>query len=428
MRFLEYPAYGPMILKRFAQKELRQPEVERSVKRIIAAVRKRGDRAVLEFTRRFDRVALSRENMAVSPSEMRKAWKTISPEMRFIIESAGQRIEKFHAPQRQTGYILKEKSGSKMEYRITPLSSVGLYVPGGTAAYPSSLLMNAIPAKLAGVEEIVVVTPPGPGGETNPAILGTAHFLGSKKVFRVGGAQAVAALAFGTGTIPRVDKVVGPGNAYVAAAKRILYGVIDIDMIAGPSEILIIADAGAPLPYIAADLLSQAEHDPLAVTVLIYIGKLDAGAFKKELNRQIEMSPRKEIIRKSLKGQGTVVTVKTRRQAVELANLKAPEHLEVMVKNPEKMIPLLRNAGAIFVGPFTPEPIGDYMAGPNHVLPTAGTARFFSPLSVSSFTKATSILNFTQKGFQQLAGSAMDFAEEEGLPAHARAIEVRLES
>jgi histidinol dehydrogenase len=288
--------------------------------------------------------------------------------------------------------------------------------------------MNAIPAKIAGVKEIVMVTPPGQGGKINPVILGTAHYLGIKHVYRIGGAQAVAALAFGTETIPRVDKVVGPGNIYVATAKRNLYGIIDIDMIAGPSEILVIGDSTAPYSYIVADLLSQAEHDPLALSILIYIGKLNLTAFKKELKHQIDKAPRKKIIQQSLKRQGTVVVVKTRAQAIELANLKAPEHLEVMTKNPEKLVGRLRNAGAIFLGPYTPEPIGDYVAGPNHVLPTAGTARFFSPLSVTSFMKGTSVLHFTKKDFRKLAKPAIDFAEEESFPAHAQAVRVRMES
>lgn len=428
MLFLDYPAKMHAVKKRLITSFEKQPEVERSVERIVTQVQKKGDMAVFEFTRKFDRVALSAKNISVSPTEMNKAWKTLPPALRSVIELSADRIRDFHSRQIHKGYAIKDKTGSRLEYRISPLSSVGLYVPGGTAAYPSSLLMNAIPAQLAGVKEIVMVTPPGNGGKVNPVILGTAHFLGLKKVYRIGGAQAVAALAFGTGTIPKVDKIVGPGNAFVAAAKRMLYGVIDIDMIAGPSEILVIADKTAPLSYIVADILSQAEHDPMAVAMLIYIGKLDMPGFKRELKFQVERSPRRKIIEQSLKAQGIVVTVKTRAQALELANLKSPEHLEIMVKNPEKMIKSLRNAGAIFIGPYTPEPLGDYVAGPNHVLPTSGTARFFSPLSVSDFTKATSILQFSRKGFENLARATIMFAEEEGLWAHAEAVKVRLES
>ena len=428
MLYLEYPADETKIRKRFIFTETRQPEIDRSVERIIGSVKKRGDKALLEFTKRFDGVNLSPTRLRVSPPELREAWRGLTPKLRGIVKLAAKRIEKFHAPQKQTGYETREPGGSVLAYRISPLSSVGLYVPGGTAAYPSSLLMNAVPAKLAGVREITMVTPPGSKGKVHPFILGTAYYLGLRKVYRVGGAQAVAALAFGTKIIPRVDKVVGPGNAYVAAAKRSLYGIIDIDMIAGPSEILVIADTTAKIPNIVADLLSQAEHDPLAVCVLIYIGRLDKKTFQRELRRQVERSPRREIIRNSLKSQGMVVTVKTRSQAVELANLKAPEHLEVLARNPDKLAPKLTNAGAIFVGPYTPEPIGDYVAGPNHVLPTGGTARFFSPLSVSSFTKATSILKLTPKDFSKLANPAIQFAEEEGLPAHANAVRLRLES
>jgi histidinol dehydrogenase len=428
MLYLDYPAKAKAVKKRLLAPFEKQPEVERSVERIVSQVQKKGDKAVFEFTRKFDRVALSAKNVSVSPSEMKMAWKSLDPYLRSVIELAAQRIRDFHSRQIKKGYATKDKTGSRLEYRILPLSSVGIYVPGGTAAYPSSVLMNAIPAQIAGVEEIVMVTPPGKDGKVNPAILGTAFFLGLKKVYRIGGAQAVAALAFGTQTIPRVDKIVGPGNAYVAAAKKLLFGVIDIDMIAGPSEILVIADNSTPLSYIVADLLSLAEHDPMAVAMLIYIGKLDIPKFKQELELQVKNSPRRKIIEQSLKAQGAVITVKTPEQAVELANLKAPEHLEIMVKKPGDMIKRLRNAGAIFVGSYSPEPLGDYVAGPNHVLPTGGTARFFSPLSVSDFTKATSILQFSRKGFGRLAQPAITFAEEEGLWAHAQAVKVRLES
>jgi len=428
MKFFQYPKDADAIRKKFLTAVRKYPDIEQSVERIIASVRKNGDKALLKFTRRFDHAALTEKSLRVSVADLKKAWKGLSPDVREVIRLAAKRIWAFHAPQAQTGYRLKDRTGSSLEYRIAPLASVGLYVPGGTAPLASTLLMNAIPAQIAGVKEIVVVTPPGPGGRINPLILGTAWFLGLKKVYRVGGAQAVSALAFGTQTIPKVDKVAGPGNIYVATAKRMLYGIIDMDMIAGPSEILVIADSSAPLSYVVADLLSQAEHDPLSAAVLIYIGDLDQEAFLKELKRQIALSPRKEIIRKALKHQGIVVKVKTRRDAALLANLKAPEHLEILVKNPMRIVPELRNAGALFVGPFTPEPIGDYVAGTNHVLPTMGTARFFSPLSVSSFSRATSILNFTRKGFESLAKASIRFAEEEELPAHAQAVNIRMNS
>jgi histidinol dehydrogenase len=428
MRFFQYPKDAEAIRKKFLTAVEKHPDIERSVERIIASVRKNGDKAVLEFTRRFDHVTLTEKSLKVPETDLQKAWKGLNPDVREVIRLAAKRIRDFHVHQAQTGYRLKDNTGSWLEYRITPISSVGLYVPGGTAAYPSTLLMNAIPARIAGVKDIVIVTPPGPKGRVNPLILGTAWFLGLKNVYRVGGAQAVAALAFGTKTIPKVDKIAGPGNIYVATAKRMLYGIIDMDMIAGPSEILVIADSSAPLSFIVADLLSQAEHDPLSVAVLIYIGDLDQEMFRKELSRQLSLAPRKEIIRKSLNARGMILGVKTRRDAVTLANLKAPEHLEILVKNPMQIVPELRNAGALFVGPFTPETIGDYVAGTNHVLPTMGTARFFSPLSVSSFSKATSILSFTRKGLESLARASIRFAEEEGLPSHAQAVKIRMNS
>ncbi len=426
MLFLKYPDDTDAVMRRLSSSEAKSAGIECAVERIISSVRKRGDSALREFTRRFDNVSLKKSELRIPPSQMKKAWKSLKPEVRTAIELAARRIEKFHARQKFAGYVMRDPTGARLEYRISPLNSVGIYVPGGTAAYPSSLLMCAIPAKLAGVKDIIIVTPPGRDGNINPLTLGTAYFLGLKKVYRIGGAQAIAALAYGTDTIPRVDKVVGPGNIYVTTAKRILFGVIDIDMIAGPSEILIIADSSAPLKYIVADLLSQAEHDAEAVPVLIYVGALDVAAFKKELTRQVRAAQRKAIIRRSLARRGTVLMVRTRKQAVKLANMKAPEHLELLIKKPETLVSQITNAGAIFVGRFTPEPIGDYVAGPNHVLPTAGTARFFSPLSISSFTKATSVMQFTQRGFMKLAPAAIQLAEEEGLPAHANSIKVRL--
>ncbi|MCX6999705.1 MAG: histidinol dehydrogenase [Candidatus Sumerlaeota bacterium] len=427
MLIFQYPARAEEVKSRLRATVSRQPAIEKAVGDIIAAVRERGDKAVLEFTRRFDHVSLRAERLRVPPAELRRAWEGMERKVRGAIELSAARIKKFHTPQKPAGYIIRESSIGRLEYRISPIPSVGLYVPGGMAAYPSSLLMNAIPALLAGVGRIVVATPPGAKGNVNPVILGTAHFLGLREVYRIGGAQAIAAFAFGTKTIPRVDKVVGPGNAYVATAKRLLYGIIDIDMIAGPSEILIIADGSAPLSFIVADLLSQAEHDPMSVPILIYVGRLNERAFCDELERQIAGSPRGAIIRRALDGQWMVIVTRSLAQAVELANMKAPEHLEVMVKQPEEIIPGLKNAGAIFVGQFTPEPVGDYVAGPNHVLPTMGTARFFSPLSVTAFMKATSILHFTRAGIKKLGPAAICLAEEEGLPAHANAIRIRLE-
>lgn len=426
MEYYEYPAQSEEVKKRLFNEGSEDPAIRSRVLDIINTVREQGDKGVLELTRKFDGVDLAEEEMRIPEQVLEKSWNEMSEEIKSSIEIAARRIRRFHEPQKPAGYTLEEATGGKLEYRISPLSSVGLYVPGGTAAYPSSLLMNAIPATVAGVEKIVVVTPPGQEGNPNTSILGTAYFLGIKEVYCIGGAQAVAALAFGTGVIPRVDKVVGPGNAYVAEAKRLLYGVIDIDMIAGPSEILVIADETAPLSYIISDLLSQAEHDVMAVTTLIYIGKMDREAFEKELEERVISEPRQDFIRKALEGYGTVVEVETSEDAVSLANMKAPEHLEVMTKEPEKILPGLKNAGAIFVGQYTPEPVGDYVAGPNHVLPTLGTARFFSPLSVTDFMKGTSILNLTEKDLDNLGPEAIRLAELEGLSAHANSIRIRL--
>jgi len=426
MRIFQYPASAEEVKRRLSATVSRQPAIEKAARGIIAGVREGGDTAVVEFTRQFDHASLTAERFRVPPVEMRRAWQKMHSKVQCAIRMSAVRIKKFHTPQKPTGYIIKELPIGRLEYRISPISSVGIYVPGGMAAYPSSLLMTAIPALLAGVGHIVITTPPDAKGNVNPVVLGTAHFLGLREVYRIGGAQAIAALAFGTKTIPRVDKVVGPGNAYVATAKRLLYGIIDIDMIAGPSEILIIADDSAPLSYIVADLLSQAEHDPLAVPILIYVGSLNERAFCGELKRQIADSPRSAIIRRAIDGHGMVIVVRSFAQAVELANMKAPEHLEVMVRRPEEIIPRLKNAGAIFVGQFTPETVGDYVAGPNHVLPTMGTARFFSPLSVMAFMKATSILRFTREGIKKIGPAAICLAEEEGFPAHANAVRIRL--
>ncbi|HPB30579.1 MAG TPA: histidinol dehydrogenase [Candidatus Sumerlaeota bacterium] len=426
MRFLQHPKDNIELARYVFNVDRDDPKVEASVKKIIRDVRVGGDEAVLEYTKRFDGVRMTPAQMAVPVPELRKAWEGLEPGIRAAIEIAADRIRRFHEFQKPAGYVLKDRIGMRMEYRIAPLRCVGLYVPGGTAAYPSSVLMNAIPAQIAGVDEIIMCTPPGKDGIINPAILGAAWFLGLKKVFRVGGAQAVAAMAWGTETIPRVDKVVGPGNAFVAAAKKLLYGRIDIDMIAGPSEILIIADKSSPMPYVVADLLSQAEHDTKAVVTLVHVGPMNKKAFLAELERQVEASPRRDFIREALKNQGTVILADSVESAILLANERAPEHLEVMIPNAARIAKLLRNAGAIFIGPYTPEPIGDYVAGPNHVLPTVGTARFFSPLSVTDFTKATSVLELSRPGFEKLAGPAITLAEKEGLHAHAESVRIRL--
>lgn len=398
-------------------------KVDEAVAEIVETVLKNGDAAVRAYTERFD--GSVPEKMVIDQADMQELVKDCDPAFVEALKKAAANIRDFHARQKQQSWMNTEANGVMMGQRVRGLAKVGLYVPGGTAAYPSSVLMNAIPAKIAGVGELVMVTPPGKDGKPNPDILAAALVAGVDRVFLMGGAQAVAALAFGTETVPKVDKIVGPGNIYVATAKRQLYGTVDIDMIAGPSEILIIADETANPEFLAADLMSQAEHDVLASSILLTTSEKIAEETIAALYRQIETLSRKDIINQSLDNFGAVMLCDTMEEAVEFANELAPEHLEVCAANPMEFIGKLDNAGSVFLGNWSPEPLGDYFAGPNHVLPTSGTARFFSPLSVDSFVKKSSFIYYTQEALLQSKDDIIKLAETEGLTAHANSIRVR---
>ena len=398
-------------------------KVTRAVMEILESVRREGDAAVLRYTRKFDCAGL--DALEVPPAALREAYERSDERFVQAMLRAKDNITAFHSRQKQQGFIDMQQSGVLLGQRIRGLHRVGLYVPGGTAAYPSSVLMNAIPAKIAGVGEIIMVTPPGKDGKPNPDILTAAYIAGVDRVFLVGGAQAVAALAYGTQSIPRVDKIVGPGNIYVATAKKLVYGAVDIDMITGPSEILILADGTADPRCIAADLMSQAEHDALASAVLVTTSAEVAMRVGEQLQRQSASMPRREIIEQSLADYGAVIICKTLDQAVALANELAPEHLEVVCAEGMQLLGRLDNAGSIFVGGYSPEPLGDYYAGPNHVLPTSGTARFFSPLSVDDFVKKTSFISYTEQALRSACDDIVTIAEREGLYAHANAVKVR---
>lgn len=394
------------------------------VEDILFEVKKRGDAAVNEFTEKFDgRLPLNNE---VSQVEMEEALKSRDPSFTYALYKAAENIRSFHEGQVQQSRIITKSDSTILGQRVRGLNRVGLYVPGGTAAYPSSVLMNAIPAKIAGVKEIIMVTPPMKNGTANPDILAAAKIAGVDRVFLMGGAQAIGALAYGTRTVPKVDKIVGPGNIFVATAKKLLFGTVDIDMIAGPSEILIIADKTAKPEYVAADLMSQAEHDKQASAVLLTTSKEVAEETIKEVYRQMEYLSRKDIIEEALNNFGAVIVFEDMSDAVDFANEMAPEHLEVCTENPMEFIGKIDNAGSVFLGHYSPEPLGDYYAGPNHVLPTGGTARFFSPLSVDSFIKKSSFIYYTQSALQNAGSDIVKLAETEGLTAHANSVKVRL--
>lgn len=398
-------------------------KVTESVTEIIEAVRLEGDAALDRYTKLFD--GSVPERLEVTKEEMEAAVNSVSPEFLAAVKNAAERIGDFHARQKQQSWLTAKENGVILGQRIRGLKRVGLYVPGGTAAYPSSVLMNAVPAKIAGVEELIMVTPPMKDGGANPNILAAAYVAGVDRVFLAGGAQAVAALAYGTERVPKVDKIVGPGNIYVATAKKLLYGVVDIDMIAGPSEILIVADESAKPEFLAADLMSQAEHDVLASAILLTDSEKIASETTEALKRQVEEMPRKDIIKKSLKDYGAIIVCRGLGEAVDFANELAPEHLEMCVENPMEYIGRMDNAGSVFLGNYSPEPLGDYYAGPNHVLPTGGTARFFSPLSVDSFVKKSSFIYYTESALSQDKDDIVTLAETEGLGAHANSIKVR---
>ena len=397
--------------------------VTESVERILEDVRMRGDEAVEEYTLRFDG---TRPLLApIGREELKKLAESCDPDVYAAMERAAKNIEDFHRRQLQQSWLTTQANGVILGQRIRGLNRVGIYVPGGTAAYPSSVLMNAIPAKIAGVKEIVMVTPPPKNGGFNSAVMAAAYIAGVDTVYLCGGAQAVAALAYGTKSIEKVDKIVGPGNIYVATAKRLLFGVVDIDMIAGPSEILILADGTAEPSYLAADLMSQAEHDPLASAILLTTSEEIAEKTAAEIERQIATLSRADIIRRSLNDYGAIIVCRDMDEAVDFANRLAPEHLEVMCEDPLSYIGRLDNAGSVFLGKYSPEPLGDYYAGPNHVLPTSGTARFFSPLSVDSFVKKSSFISYNRAALEEAREDIQVIAREEGLDAHANSIRIR---
>ena len=398
-------------------------QVVETVSQIIENVRVRGDEAVQEYTLKFD--GKLPPAVEVSREEINDALTGADEEFVNALLDAQENIADFHDRQKHQSFLNPQPNGVILGQRIRGLDRVGLYVPGGTAAYPSSVLMNAIPAKIAGVKELIMVTPPMKDGRANPDILVAAAICGVDRVFLLGGAQAVAALAYGTETIPKVDKIVGPGNIFVATAKKLLYGTVDIDMIAGPSEILVLADDSANPKFVAADLMSQAEHDKLASAILVTTSQRVADETQNEIARQVQNLSRREIIETSLEDFGAVIVCRTTDEAVELANSLAPEHLEVMMENPLEYLGRLDNAGSIFLGQYAPEPLGDYYAGPNHVLPTSGTARFFSPLSVDSFIKKSSFIYYTQQALREAQEDIVTIAQREGLTAHANSIKVR---
>ena len=391
--------------------------LERAVAEIIAQVRAEGDQALLQLTEKFDHAKLDR--LEVCPDELDDAIKQIDPVFVEILQKAAENIRAFHKHQLRDSFVVTDHPGVILGQKVMPLARVGLYVPGGTASYPSSVLMNAIPAKLAGVPELVMVTPPS-GGAISPGILAAARIAGVDRVFCIGGAQAIAALAYGTESVPQVDKIVGPGNAYVAEAKKQVFGQVAIDMIAGPSEILVIADGESDPQVVAADMLSQAEHDRMAAAVLVTDSQLLAERVSKELERQIPLLPRAEIARASIDRNGKIIVAPDLSFAIQIANEIAPEHLELCVEDPFAYLEQVRNAGSIFMGRNCPEALGDYWAGPNHTLPTLGTARFSSPLSVDDFVKRSSFTYYTGEAMAQVAESVAYFAEQEGLSAHAR--------
>ncbi len=392
------------------------------VSEILENVKENGDAALFAYCEKFDRATLSA--LEVTSAEIEEAARSVDSAFLKILEEAKENIERFHKAQVRNSFILNETEGVVMGQKVTPIEKVGLYVPGGTAAYPSSVLMNCIPAKIAGVSEIVMVTPPT-GGSINPAILAAAKVAGVDRVFQIGGAQAVAALAFGTESVPKVDKIVGPGNAFVAEAKKQVFGKVDIDMIAGPSEILVVADGKSNPKFVAADLLSQAEHDKNASAVLVTESMDLAIAVQQEIEAQLSVLPREEIARVSIDNNGKIIVAASLEDAIDVANQIAPEHLEICTDNPFDYLDKIKNAGSVFMGRYCPEALGDYFAGPNHTLPTSGTARFSSPLSVDDFVKKYQYTYYTEDAFAKIADKVAAFAEKEGLSAHARSATVR---
>ncbi|MEA4827086.1 MAG: histidinol dehydrogenase [Clostridium sp.] len=404
-----------------------QKEVIIAVEEILEDVKKNGDNAVVKYTNRFDSELINPQNVRVSVDEIKKAYEIVDKKFIEAIKLSKENVWFYHEKQKQKSWMVTKEDGIMLGQQVRALDIVGIYVPGGTAAYPSSVIMNTIPAKVAGVKKVVMVTPPSKDGNINPNILVAADIAGVDEIYKVGGAQGVGALAYGTETIPKVDKIVGPGNIYVAMAKRSVYGFVDIDMIAGPSEILIISDENGDPKLIAADLMSQAEHDILASAILVTTSNDLALKVRNELERQVKTLSRKDIICTSIRDYGAIFVVDNIKDAIEISNVIAPEHLEVMVEEPFKILGELKNAGSIFLGKYAPEPLGDYMAGPNHVLPTNGSAKFFSPLSVDDYIKKSSFIYYSEEGLSKVKDQIVTIAETEGLTAHANSIKVRFE-
>lgn len=422
IRILEYAAINN---EEIFTRTIQPAEVEGVVKGILMDVRQRGDEALLEYTRRFDGAALT--ELLVSKEEMDKAMSIVEPGFLRILKKAAERIRAYHEHQKQNSYIITQEEGVILGQRVVPLDRAGLYVPGGTAAYPSTVLMDAIPAKIAGCREVIMATPPAPDGSIAPAILAAARVAGVDSIFKMGGAQAVAAMAYGTQSIPRVDKIVGPGNAYVAEAKKQVNGIVAIDMIAGPSEILIIADGGSDPAHVAADMLSQAEHDRLASAVLVTDSRDLAAAVAAQLEIQLSMLPRQPIAREAIENNSKIILTKNLKEAMDISNALAPEHLELCVDHPFDYLNLVRHAGSVFLGHNCPEALGDYFAGPNHTLPTGGAARFSSPLSVHDFVKRIQFSYYSREALRDVARDVARFAEEEGFKGHARSVLIRTE-
>ena len=417
--------YGEVPNSEIFARSVPKTDVAGTVAEIIKNVRENGDKALFEYCEKFDKTQLS--SLAVTKEEIDEALSLVEPEFLEILEKAAKNIRKFHSRQVRNSFIINDDDGIVIGQKIIPVDRAGLYVPGGTAAYPSTVLMDAIPAKIAGCREVVMVTPPTKDGKVNPVILAAAHVAGIDRIFKVGGAQAIAALAYGTQSIPKVDKIVGPGNAFVAEAKKQVFGVVSIDMIAGPSEILIVADGKSNPSYVAADLLSQAEHDKMASAVLVTDSEELAGNVSTELEKQIPLLERREIARKSVDVNGKIIVADTLDAAIEIANEIAPEHLELCVDNPFDKLDSIRHAGSIFMGRNCPEALGDYFAGPNHTLPTSGTAKFSSPLSVDDFIKKTQYTYYTKDALKKVAFDVAAFAKKEGLTAHAKSAVIRVE-
>ncbi|MDY5869580.1 MAG: histidinol dehydrogenase [Lachnospiraceae bacterium] len=403
-------------------------QFEQTVNDIITQVRERGDEALFEYTKKFDKCEINQQTIKVTDREIAEAYEKVEPELVKVMKKSAENITRFHQKQLHNSWMVPEENGTLLGQKITPIAISGVYVPGGKAAYPSSVLMNVLPAKVAGVFRIIMTTPPGADGKVNPGTLVAADIAGVSEIYKVGGAQAIAAMAFGTESIPRVNKITGPGNIFVALAKKACFGFVSIDSIAGPSEILVLADETANPRFVAADLLSQAEHDEMASAILITTSKELAENVSDEVEQFTRQLSREEIIRKSLNNYGYILVAENMDQAIDAANEIASEHLEILTKNPYETMTKIKNAGAIFLGEYSSEPLGDYFAGPNHILPTNGTAKFFSPLNVDDFLKKTSIISYSRDALKEVHKDIELFAEKEGLTAHANSIKVRFEA